>query len=139
MAADGMMAADWTIISLKARKIFRLYDGSLIAGTGDTSQLGRFFFHLKNRVKEDELPFHFLSRADGTTAFVVRVFPSGRFVDYCVGGIQTHTNRYHAHGAGRDFALAAMDAGASAEEAVRIACKRSTACGGRVQTMRLKP
>lgn len=37
-----------------------------------------------------------------------------------------------AWGSGSDFAIAALDAGASAEEAVKIACKRSASCGGKV-------
>ena len=41
-----------------------------------------------------------------------------------------------AWGTGSDFAIAAMDAGASAEEAVKIACKRSASCGGKVHVFR---
>lgn len=40
--------------------------------------------------------------------------------------------RSEAWGSGSDFAIAAMDAGASAEEAVKIACRRSASCGGKV-------
>lgn len=44
--------------------------------------------------------------------------------------------RSEAWGTGSDFAIAAMDAGASAEEAVRIACKRSASCGGKIHVFR---
>lgn len=42
-----------------------------------------------------------------------------------------------AVGTGSGFALAAMLAGASAPEAVRIACRLDVGSGGRVQTLRL--
>ena len=41
-----------------------------------------------------------------------------------------------AWGTGSDFAIAAMDAGASAEEAAKIACKRSASCGGKIHVFR---
>lgn len=39
-----------------------------------------------------------------------------------------------AWGTGSDFAMGALDAGATSEEAVKIACKRSASCGGKVHT-----
>lgn len=44
---------------------------------------------------------------------------------------------HHAVGSGSDLALGAMDAGATAEEAVRIACKRDVYSGGRVKVVRV--
>jgi len=40
----------------------------------------------------------------------------------------------HAEGCGRDIAIGAMDAGASAIEAIKIACKRDVLTGGKVQS-----
>jgi hypothetical protein len=40
-------------------------------------------------------------------------------------------------GAGADYAIGAMDHGASAEEAVAIAIRRSRSCGGPVQSVRI--
>jgi len=45
---------------------------------------------------------------------------------------------YYASGSGSPYAFAAMDAGASARDAVRIAIKRDANSGGRVQSLRLK-
>jgi hypothetical protein len=45
---------------------------------------------------------------------------------------------YYATGSGSPYAFAAMDAGASAKDAVRIAIKRDANSGGRVQSLRLK-
>ncbi|GAI22667.1 unnamed protein product, partial [marine sediment metagenome] len=42
-----------------------------------------------------------------------------------------------AIGSGSAYALAAMDMGASAEEAVRAAMKRDIYTGGKVRTMRI--
>lgn len=39
-----------------------------------------------------------------------------------------------AWGSGRDFALGALSMGATAAEAVKIACKHSTTCGGKIHT-----
>lgn len=45
---------------------------------------------------------------------------------------------YHAEGSGRDIALGAMAAGASAEEAVRIACDLEQSCRGPVVWSKLE-
>lgn len=44
---------------------------------------------------------------------------------------------YHAVGSGAVFALAAMDAGADAVQAVRIACKRDIYSGGKVRSVKV--
>lgn len=43
----------------------------------------------------------------------------------------------YAIGSGQEYALAAMDAGLSAYDAVRIAAKRDTSTGGKIRTIRL--
>lgn len=40
--------------------------------------------------------------------------------------------QHETWGTGSDFAIAALDAGATVEQAVKIACKRSDSCGGKV-------
>ncbi len=45
---------------------------------------------------------------------------------------------HHASGSGQDFALTAMDMGATAKEAVQMAMLRDTKTGGRVRTFRIK-
>jgi len=45
---------------------------------------------------------------------------------------------FSAWGSGRDFALASMYLGRSAEEAVRVACEFDTGCGGGVDVFNLK-
>lgn len=45
-------------------------------------------------------------------------------------GVFKITSEYYAIGSGMDFALAAMDTGASAREAVEIACQRDVYSGG---------
>lgn len=49
----------------------------------------------------------------------------------------TSMGGYAAVGSGADHALAAMDAGATAREAVVIACRRNIACRAPVHTMKL--
>lgn len=45
---------------------------------------------------------------------------------------------YHAAGSGRDYALAAMHLGRTAEEAVEVACKFDTGCGMGIDVLRLR-
>lgn len=47
-------------------------------------------------------------------------------------------NQFHAIGSGRDYALAAMHLGKSAEEAVAVACALDAFCGNGVDTMMLE-
>lgn len=51
----------------------------------------------------------------------------------------TSMGGYAAVGSGADFALSAMDAGATAREAVVIACRRNLACRAPVHVIKLLP
>lgn len=44
---------------------------------------------------------------------------------------------FYAEGSGADFAIGAMEMGASAEQAVQAAIKHSANCGGKIQTVKL--
>jgi ATP-dependent HslUV protease subunit HslV len=46
-------------------------------------------------------------------------------------------NKFHADGSGGDLAIGAMEAGATAEQAVKIAIKHDAGCGGKVQKVEL--
>lgn len=52
------------------------------------------------------------------------------------GGCEPVILPFFAIGAGSEFAMGAMSAGASAREAVAIAIKWSEHCGGKITTMR---
>jgi hypothetical protein len=57
---------------------------------------------------------------------------------YKVGKCLTRLeSQFHAVGSGRDFAIAAMHLGKSAEEAVAVAIKFDCYSGGEIRTMRL--
>ena len=45
--------------------------------------------------------------------------------------------RFYAIGSGCEFATGAMEMGATAEEAVQVAIKHSTSCGGPINVLRL--
>lgn len=68
---------------------------------------------------------------NGGICLIGRDAESGFWVD------DVWMDRPFAIGSGRDFALAAMDMGASAEEAVRAAMKRDVYTGGKVRTLRV--
>lgn len=46
-------------------------------------------------------------------------------------------DKYYATGSGMDYALGALDMGATAAEAVKVAIKRDQRSGGRVRTVRV--
>lgn len=52
--------------------------------------------------------------------------------------MQIYEEKFTAWGHGSDFAVGAMEMGATAIEAVRIACKYDTFCGGRIDSFTIE-
>lgn len=133
---DGIMAADrMTFLYGTTRspglvtKIDRLRDGSLFSGAGKRAERANMRNWLEN--PEGERP-----DTDDTTCILVR--PDGTITvfdgndDLELGDVP-----FYAIGTGGAAALGAMYAGASAEDAVRIACKIAPFCGEPIQVERL--
>ena len=134
---DGVMAADGATfthdrIAGMVRKIARAPDGSLGAAAGDAGECGRFRTWVENGMKE---PFKLTEGADfggivvSPSGIVTRLDNKARPVlldaDYAI------------EGAPEDIAAGAMEAGATAEQAVRICIKVHGFCAGPVQVERL--
>lgn len=156
----GFMACDscWTYGDTQVAslvKIQRLSSGALLGQSGDND--ARAIESLLDKIKDakklptrDELAktltdFYGLLALPKGGVFIVSSGPvdqagwpteGGR--DYGVWSA-TSMGGYAAVGSGADYALAAMDAGASAKQAVAIACRRNISCRPPVHVMELIP
>jgi 20S proteasome alpha/beta subunit len=126
LAADGRMA-DAAIIDDSFVKIFRV-KGTMVGISGEASKA----LSLKDwlSASKGEMP-----DADGTELLVIQPDGSAYYIEG--GGHPVPACIPCAIGSGRDFALAAMDAGADAEAAVRAAMKRDPYTGGQIRTLKL--
>lgn len=139
---DGVLAADtlatWGKVKVdqKCQKLWKLRDGSLVGGSGAYNQVCTAVEILKtilDKREQKDLPAFKLKDAD---LLFVSANGGGVFL-FARGWEDISHLPYFAIGHGRDFALAAMDAGASATEAVKIAIDRDVYTGGRVKSLTL--
>jgi hypothetical protein len=155
---NGIMASDscWTsqgTQTVSMIKIKRLSSGSLLGFSGDND--ARAIEAILDKIKD---PRKLPSRDELATSHVdfqgLLAFPRGGVyvissskIDQS-GWVDNEDDEagvwpaatmagYAAVGSGGDFALAAMDAGASAKQAVEIACRRSIFCRLPVHTVAL--
>lgn len=136
---DGIIASDtkasWNELHLfDTKKIVKAADGTIGGGAGTLVWVNSFNKWILS------------GRKHPWTNFDINC--SGMFITtdkqaYCIdsGGILPIIliNGCCAIGSGREIAIGAMDANASAEEAVRITINRGQGCGGFVHTEHLGP
>lgn len=134
MAADSKATDGWGLIELNIRKIVEL-DYILIGGAGESGQIQQWTRKLTKDQSMDEL------LRDGYPAFdkdkndpsLVVVDRLTRMVYRHVSGLfMPCSRRYHAVGSGRDYALAAMALGRTAQQAVELASTFDNGTGGEV-------
>lgn len=119
---DGVLAADTACICNgvyegRISKTERCLDGTIVAVTGDAAALAPFRDWISSGSKKDERP-----NVEDFSGLVVR--PGGSVRNYDTHFVPLDiTADFYAIGSGRDIALGAMAAGASAKEAVEIACR----------------
>jgi 20S proteasome alpha/beta subunit len=134
---DGVLASD-TLISAgttrtgQMNKIIKTKNGWLVGGAGRATSINELIVWAEAGMDFDNYP------DDSKELSAILVDPKGKVFlmdeEYKPFPIKS---KYHADGSGGDLALGAMEAGASAEEAVKIAIKYDTACGGAVQKVKL--
>lgn len=136
---DGVMAADGVMwrgnVCLPAPpKIKRLADGTLFAASG-TSAICQWFLDAFPNLRAPGGP---AVAADDLSALIV--CPDGSCLK-CDFHLLPYTvlGPYHAVGASFEFVSGALAAGASAEQAVRLAIEHTDLCGGEVQVERWVP
>lgn len=136
---DGVLAADGRvtyggslILTDSCKKIRRLSDGSLFALCGDPVLEERLIEWLENCEEGESLPPH------GKDFTAILVDPDGALSTYEGSGdrFMPMYDGFAAFGSGMDFAYGAMEAGATAEEAVKAASRRNVSTGGDIQIER---
>ncbi len=132
---DGILVADSqvTLGSMRmpgnAIKIGKTKAGVLYGGAGSVAAIGQFFDWV-NEPTEDNLP-------EGDYSGLI-VTPKGEVMEVENGVfLPSMKAKYRAIGSGAPYALAAMMAGASAQEAVKIATKLDIHSSGPIKTLKL--
>ncbi|MBW7970970.1 hypothetical protein [Bradyrhizobium sp. BR 10289] len=130
LATDSRVTSGDMIVSDRRRKVHRLRDGSVVAWSGSVQQ-AELLLRAMRSVKNPKHP-----KLDEISALHLRV--DGTLWEYEGEAWVKQDPGYYATGSGSPYAFAAMDAGASAKDAVRIAIKRDANSGGKVQSLKLR-
>ena len=138
IAWDGeQLCADSLITSEKKENIsnpkIRKIKGMLVAGCGNLSSLLDFFTNLKNSSSLKEA----VEISNWKEIQVIVISNNKCYVidDDCSEFLQV--KGCYAIGSGGDFAKGAMDAGATARQAVRIAANNDPKTGGRIRALKI--
>lgn len=136
---DGIVAADSRctegdhIMPGKARKLYELPDGSIYTFTGSVAH-GMAMLAALTSGKKKKTPKWELG---DTIAVIIR--PNGKVLIFEGEGVWfEQTGKMAAWGSGEAYAYGAMEAGADAAKAVRIAIKHDAGSGGPVRTIDVK-
>lgn len=135
---DGILAADRACsqgsrFEGSVRKVWRRRDGHLIGGCGRYSIICRYveWFLGGERGRAPSLG----EQDNDADMLIVR--PSGLVLFHDSCGAMTVKAPFYAMGSGVDFAYGAMEMGATARQAVRIASRRDNNSGGGVNWVSL--
>ncbi len=147
MAADSRSTDEHDMHLTDCEKIVRLKSGALLGGAGDSDD--RAVVKLLQHATPRKMPTRKQLGDTHTDYEGILVFPN-RMV-FCVsikrdednedewrGEIYRVTDKMISVGSGKQFAYGAMEAGASAFEAVEITCRRDTGCAIPVQHKLIK-
>lgn len=134
---DGVLAADTLFTangmrdhySAKAWRIGRV----LAAATGNSARIARFRAWAAGGLKG---PSPYEDASDGGNGLVVA--PGQPLLLAGSAGLTPIHAEFYAIGSGEDFALGAMEMGATAHEAVVVAARRDTATGGAIIVLELE-
>lgn len=137
---DGKLAADAQstscgVITGGVMKIGRRQDGTLCGATGDAA-FNYLFVQWVIGGEQGEAP-KIPTDGDGDATaggFIIR--PDGQVWFHEIGGAFPMTGEYFAWGSGREFAMGAMFAGATAYGAVEAAVAHCTGTGGEITVLK---
>lgn len=135
---DGILAADTMILSGgraygTMRKIARSRDGWWAAGAGDAAVISAFLKWIETRsLGLIKPPFKGLPEAWDKSGMLLMDL-SGSMYFYEGHSIVSFNAPFAAEGSGSDIAIGAMEMGADAIEAVRVAIKHDPASGGEIE------
>lgn len=128
MAGDGQSDVSGTILNGAAAKVTRLSDGSLFGMSGTSWDRTAVTEYLENGGTKP--------KTDRMMALVLR--PDGTILYFNEKMTQSVIMAPAAVGSGMDFAIGAMECGASPEDAVGAACRRDTSSGGKITVLHLE-
>lgn len=128
MASDGQLSEGFLIHSYSQQKIFELDDGRIVGICGSVFNFDTFLKWLSDGAGDLEL--------EDFEALVLNT--DGTVRNYIGNGRSALIASPAACGSGSSYALAAMDAGLSPAEAVKIAINRDAMSGGTVREIVLK-
>jgi hypothetical protein len=134
MSGDGRSCdAGGLICNERIAKVRRLNDGRIMGVSGNPFDIDAFETWLNDGGD-------FPERQGGEmSAFDLLVLETdGRVYSYAEHGRRSEEWLPIAIGSGTDLAVGAMESGKSPAEAVRIACKRHSGCGGQITTLFLE-
>lgn len=131
---DGILAVDSQISAGNERvgeavKWRFANDGSVLAWCGEFAIMEGAFDWYDSGANYDNVPQDF---ANATDSALVALKPDGKLVAYYRGREEACFAENFAFGSGSQFARGAMEAGASAVEAVEITCNLDVYTGGDV-------
>lgn len=147
MATDGRITDDSDIFSNKCQKAFRLKDGSLLGLSGDAAyqEIIDLFNKTKGlptvkKLKALEIDFTGILVKPDETVWLVEVNRPKEEdkSDQWMATVFEIKEQFIACGSGAKYALGAMERGATAEQAVKVAIKYDSASGGQTQVLTLK-
>lgn len=125
MAGDGLVTSNGNIISLDYPKVRKLKDGRIFGGSGSLYGQDAFISWLEGGEAGNPPPL-----SDDFEAIILE--QDGTCYTCDEHGFRLHLPLPAVIGSGRDFALGALAAGSSVVDAVKIACKMTTSCGGEI-------
>jgi hypothetical protein len=134
MAADKRM--DCNGYPATVTKIYRMPDGALIGGCGDSDVISALRHWYQDGCNPANYPDN---RGEHSTYATLMVVTPAREVQLYLSSpipIQMH-NQTFAIGSGADYALAVMHLGHSARKAVEVACALDTGCGNGIDILKL--
>jgi ATP-dependent protease HslVU (ClpYQ) peptidase subunit len=129
MAADGLSFRGSLITAFNSVKVERLEDGRIVGAAGDKPECVRF----RQWLREGGKPPKFKDFC----ALVLS--PDGSLTYHTEADMEgTPTEAPNAIGSGEEVAIGAMEAGATAEQAIEITRKRNAHTGGLITVVHLE-
>ena len=135
LVTDSMVSANGAQVG-SCSKLRCFKDGSVAAHGGVLADAEQFFAWVEEGESKDKKP-----ELDERQFEAVRVWPDGKIAWYnhkCQRYSYRESMGFFAFGTGESFAMGAMAAGATAEEACRIACQFDTTSAEPLCVERLK-
>lgn len=127
MAGDGQVQDHCDmIVATDRHKVFRLSDGRIVGAAGNSADAHAWCKWLDNN-KDGPCPI----QSEQFAGLILQCDGSVLWVDH--KGREELTPTPCAIGSGQEIAIGAMDAGATPDQAVAIACKRDIYSGGTIR------